>query len=389
MSAMVDEVVTDALLGQRAMAVRTQLRAILAADVAPMAAHWDQTHEFAGTSYRSIADAGLAGLLFPVELGGTGDTAVTYAMAVEEIAAVCPATSLIYMTQMHAAHPIMLSGTSEQQQRYVPGLCSGDILGSLGITEPAAGSDMAAIRTVARRDGSDYVLSGSKTFITTGDRSDITVLFATVDPSAGRRGITAFLVPGDAGGVTRGRPFTKMGMHGSTTAEIFLDAVRLPESARLGAEGSAWTLSMQSVTKSRLSAAAQGVGIARAAYIAAATVLYRDGPPEADISAQLAQMRARLLAARTLLYTTAMAIQESAEDLSSSVSSMKLLCTDTGVQIAEAACDLLGPYGDLGAYTAERCLRDAKVTQIYDGTNQIQQLIIGRDTARTFAGAQK
>lgn len=388
-AAQADEPATETMLGARQREVRTQLRDVLRDHVAARAAEWDLTHEFAGPSYQAIATAGLAGLLFPTDLGGTADNAVTYAVAVEEIAAVCPATSLIYMTQMHAAHPIQLTGTAEQQRRWIPALCDGTAYGSLAITEPEAGSDMASMRTTARRDGEHYVLSGSKTFITSGDKADVIVLFATVDKSQGRRGITAFVLPGDVPGLERGRPLHKMGMHGSSTAELFLSDVRLPLSARLGAEGGAWALSTGSVTKSRLSAAAQGVGIARAAYLAAARHLHRNGPPPDDIAARLAHLRARVLSLRTVLYASAAAIDASdgSTDISATVSSMKLLCTDGGVEVASAAADLLGPYGDLHAMRVEQFLRDSKVTQIYDGTNEIQRLIISRANARLFQEA--
>ena len=376
-----DESVAERLLDERGRQVRDQLRRVLADRVAPHVWHHDETGEFAGQRCQAIAEAGLGGLLFPAELGGTDDSAVTYAMAVAEIAAVCPATSLIYMTQMHAAYPILLMGSPEQQRTWIPRLCSAESFGSLAITEPDAGSDVAALRTTARRDGQDYVLRGSKTFITNGDVADILIVFATVDRTAGRRGITAFLVPGDAPGLTRGRPLRKMGMHGSSTAELFLDEVRVPEAARLGGEGEGWLLSMRSVVKSRLSAAAQGVGIATRAYQLASSLSSVDGQVDQAAAFDLADMRTRLLTGRLLLYATAAAIDAGLENLTAQVSAMKLWCTDLGVWMADRACDLLGPRGDLAGCEVERLLRDAKVTQIYDGTNEIQRLIISRDTS--------
>ncbi|MGY1806985.1 acyl-CoA dehydrogenase family protein [Blastococcus sp. SYSU D00669] len=379
-----EESVPETLLDDRTREVRARLRTVLATSVAPRAAHWDETGEFAGPSCRALADAGLGGLLFPRELGGSGDTSLTYAVAVAEIAEHCPATSLIYMTQMHAGYPVLLEGTPEQQRRWIPRLASAESFGSLAITEPDAGSDVASMRTVAVRHGRGYRLNGSKTFITNGDVADVIVVFATVDRTAGRRGITAFLVPGHTPGLTRGQGLQKMGMHGSSTAELFLDDVHVPETARLGDEGEGWLISMRSVVKSRLSAAAQGVGIATRAYRVAAHVAHTDGTPDQSAAFALADMRTRLLTGRTLLYATARAIDGDAPGLAAQVSATKLWCTDLAVDLADRACDLLGVHGDLADGEVERLLRDAKVTQIYDGTNEIQRLIISRDTAATY-----
>lgn len=381
-----DETVTDALLDDHVRKLRTRLRETLAADVTPHAARYDRTGAFAGPSYQHLARAGLAGLLFPAEYGGTADGTVAYAMAVEEIAAACAATSLIYMTQTHAAYPVLLAGSAEQRAAHIPGLCSGALYGSLAVTEPDAGSDVADLRTTARRDGDGYVLDGAKTFITNGDVADVIVVFATVDRTAGRRGVTAFLVPGSSPGLSRGRPLRKMGMHGSSTVELFFAGVRLSAAARLGAEGGGWPISMRAVTKSRISAAAQGVGLGTAAYTATAGLLHGRGPVPPDVAFRLAGMRARLVAARALLYATAAAVDRHPDgDHTAGVSAVKLVATDLGVALADEACALLGPDGDREDLGVERLLRDAKVTQIYDGTNEIQRLIIARDTARRFA----
>ncbi|MDG4834317.1 acyl-CoA dehydrogenase family protein [Solwaraspora sp. WMMD1047] len=376
-----DEVTTDAFLDGRARQLRNRLRATLAASVAPGVEHRDRTGEFAGPAYQALAREGLAGVLFPAELGGTGHGTVGYAMAVEEITAVCPATSLIYMTQTHAAYPILVAGTPAQQAAYIPDLCAGTAYGSLAVTEPDAGSDVSALRTTAKPDGDGYLIDGAKTFITNGDVADVIVLFATVDPAAGRAGVTAFLVPGDAEGLSRGRPFEKMGMHGSSTVELFLDRVRVPATARLGPEGGGWPVTMRSVTKSRISAAAQGVGIATAAYAAVAGRFRAAGPIPPELGFRLAGLRSRVLAGRALLYATAAAVDRDERDSVAAVSAAKLFCTDLGVQVADEACALLGADGDRADLGVERLLRDAKVTQIYDGTNEIQRLIIARDTA--------
>lgn len=377
-----DEPVADGLLGDRERQVRDRTRHVVAEHVAPTAALRDAEHTFAHDSYQALAAAGLGGLLVPEEYGGTDDTTVAYAVAMEEIAAGCGATSLVFMTQMHAAYPILHSGSRELAREYVPGLVDGSRYGSLGVTEPSAGSDAASLRTLVTRTDEGYTLSGSKMFITTGDRADVVICFATVDPAAGRRGITAFAVDGRSQGLARGRPLSKMGMHSSTTAELTFDRTPVPTSHRLGEEGGGWAIVVSSVTKSRISAAAQGVGLARGAYAHALAGLHRlHGPavPQ-DVAARLAGMRGRILSARLMLLATARDV-DAGGGAGGSVGLMKQTCTDVGWQVAVEATALLGRHGDLAAFGAERYLRDAKVTQIYDGTNEVQRLLVARDTA--------
>lgn len=384
-----DESAADRLLDERELEVRSRVREVVAHEVAPRAAELDRTHTFAHESYQALATAGLAGLIFPRRWGGTEDTNVAYAAAMEEVTAGCAATSLVYMTQMHAAYPIWKAGTEELASRYVPGLLDGSAYGSLAITEPDAGSDVSGLSTRAvpeyvddRRSG--YRVSGSKTFITTGDRADVIVCFCTVDPSRGRDAVTALVVDGAADGLSRGRPFTKMGMHGSSTAELFLSDVRVPAGNRLGEEGEGWPIVMASVVKSRISAAAQGVGLARAAYARTLAFLRQVHgkrlPDEATFA--LASLRGEILRGRLLLLATAREVDRSESPSPGQIGMMKQGCTDLGWRAGVEAARILGPYGDVADVGVERCLRDAKVTQIYDGTNEVQRLLIGRDTAR-------
>ncbi|WP_106815074.1 acyl-CoA dehydrogenase family protein [Microbacterium timonense] len=381
-----DESVADALLTDREREIRALTRRVVAEEVAPRAAETDRTHEFAGQGVRALASAGLGGLVFPERFGGSGDSHVAYAVAMEEITAGCAATSLVYMTQTHAAYPILLAGSEELGQKYIPDLLAARTYGSMAITEPDAGSDVSSIRTRAARaaDGESYEISGAKTFITTGDRADVIVCFVTVDPKLGRDGVTAFVVDGDAPGVETGAPFEKMGMHGSSTAEVFLHGVPVAASQRLGGEGSGWQIVMSSVIKSRISAAAQGVGLARDAYLRTLIALHRiHGPrlPE-DITFELAQLRGDILKGRLLLLATAREVDRSAHPSTAHIAIMKQACTDLGWRTALTATGLLAAYGDLADLGVERTLRDAKVTQIYDGTNEVQRLLIARDTQR-------
>lgn len=388
MQAVADEPAADSLLTVREVEVRRQVRAVVAVDVAPRALELDLSHAFAGASYQALAQAGLAGLIFPRRWGGTDDSHVAYALAVEEIAAGCPATSLVYMTQMHAAYPIWKAGADELAAQLIPGLLDGSAYGSLAITEPDAGSDAASLKTraTAHQVGGQidwYSISGSKTFITTGDRADVIVCFTTVDPGRGRAAVTAFVVTGDTPGLVRGLPFEKMGMHGSSTAELFLSDAVVPVAHRLGGEGEGWRLLTDSVVKSRISAAAQGVGIARAAYLRTLAALDHQfqGSMPADATAALAEMRGDLLRGRLLLLTIAREVDTWERPSPGQIAIMKQSCTDLGVRVSTAATRLLGPLGDSVEIGVERCFRDAKVTQIYDGTNELQRLLIGRDTA--------
>lgn len=388
LSGIFDERASDYLLTADELEVRAAVREVCRTEVAPRAAEADEKDTFVAESYRALAQAGLGGVSFPRTLGGRGGSTVAYGVAMEEIAAVCGATSLVYMTQTHAAYPLSLNASEELQTRLIPPLLEGRAFGSMAISEPESGSDAASMRMTARREGDHYVLSGSKTFITTGSHADIIVVFATVDPSAGHRGITAFVVETPCDGLTAGRPFEKMGMHGSPTAELFFDEVVVPLAHRLGDEGSGWLLMLRAVMKSRVSAAAQGIGLARGALTQALVGAARLGLELSDVDrARLAQFRTELVEARLLTYATARVIDECpGEVMSGEAGMMKLAGTDLAMNAALFAAELLGPAGDFADLGVERFLRDAKVTQIYDGTNEIQRLLIARDfAARTKA----
>ncbi|NIH80295.1 acyl-CoA dehydrogenase family protein [Amycolatopsis viridis] len=386
--ASLDEPAADAALTPREREVRDRTREVVAAEVAPRAAILDATHAFAHEGVQALARAGLCGLLFPEHLGGSGDSTVAYAVAMEEVTAGCAATSLVFMTQTHAAYPILLAGTDDLRQRYIPGLLDASRYGSLAITEPDAGSDVASLKTTATETPDGWSITGQKTFITTGDKADVIVCFATVDRALGRQGVTAFVIDGDRPGLTRGAPFTKMGMHGSSTAELFFDRVPVPRDNVLGEVGGGWSVVMSSVVKSRISAAAQGVGLARAAYartLAALTRLHGSRLPD-ECSFELAGLRGRILQGRLLLHAVARQVDADPRVSPGQIAIMKQSCTDLGFRAAVDAARILGPYGDLAAVGVERCLRDAKVTQIYDGTNEIQRLLIGRETTRAMEG---
>lgn len=386
MHRLLDEPAADALLTQRELEIRLRTREVVAHQVAPGSAKADATHEFAADSVLALAEANLMGLVFPEHLGGSGDSNVAYAVAMEEISAGCGATSLVFMTQMHTAYPILLAGSEELAKRHIPALLNGSKWGSLAITEPDAGSDVASLRTTATKVDGGYRISGAKTFITTGDRCDTIICFATVDRSKGRQGITAFVVDGNAEGVTRGQAFDKMGMHASSTAEVFFDSVFVPDDHMLGEPGGGWSVVMSSVVKSRISAAAQGVGLARAAYARTLHALsHKYGPRLPDeLTFALATLRGKILQGRLLLLAVARQVDEDPKIAPGQIGMMKQSCTDLGWETSVECTRLLGALGDMKELGVERCLRDSKVTQIYDGTNEVQRLLIGRETNRAM-----
>ncbi len=361
------------------------LTRILRDTIEPEAARIDEQHAFPWAAIRALAAEGLGCLPMPKELGGQQSRTSVYADAVARIAAVCGSTSTVYMTQLHCAHPIHLQGTTAQHRRWIPAISSAEAIGAIALTEPDAGSDVGAMRTVARRDGDDYVVNGAKIFISNGDVADVIVLFATVDPSRGKDGITAFLIDTAAvGGCRADKPMDKLGQKGASTVALSFDDCRIPADAILGGEGEGYPLLLKSVQKSRISAAAQGVGFATGAF--EATVAYcaeRDLLSSRNRSAQdlqfaLAALRAEIYAARTMLDRVCDLVDDGDGDPTLEVSMAKLHCTALGVRVSNTCIELLGEDGDRVDLGVERRLRDAKITEIYDGTNQVQSMLIAR-----------
>ncbi len=384
----VDEPAIDLLLRPAERALRDEARELCARRIAPRAAAVDASGDFPQEQLAALADAGFGGLLTPRRYGGAGASVVAYAAVLEEVTRACAATSTVLMTQMHCAHPIELAGTDEQRSRCLPSLASGLALGALAVTEPEAGSDVASMRTTARRDGDGYVIDGAKTFITTGDRAQVIVLFAALEPADGRDAITAFLVEGEPEGLRRGTPMAKIGLRGSSTSELFFDGCRLPATALLGAERGGYALSLESVSRSRVSAAAQGVGHAVGAYEAAVAWAHHHGllggrrRDAQRVQFRLADLRSRIAAARALLLAVARLVDERPADALVDVSIAKLRATTLGVDVAGECMDLLGEEGDLARWGVERRLRDSKVAEIYDGTSEVQKMLIARDVRR-------
>jgi alkylation response protein AidB-like acyl-CoA dehydrogenase len=354
--------------------------------IEPQARPVDEGHLFPRDGINALAAAGLGVLLMPAEFGGCDAPSWVYAEAMARLSAACGATSTVYMTQLHCAHPIHLRGTRDQQKRWIPALCSADAIGAIALTEPGAGSDVASMRTTARLMGDEYVLRGGKTFISNGDVADVIVLFATLDTALGKDGITAFLLDtASLSGFQSGSPMRKLGQRGASTVELTFDDCRIPVDARLGAEGEGYPLLLDSVTKSRISAAAQGLGFAEGAYSATVGrcaelgVLSSRARGAQDLQFALASLRSEILAARSMLYSVCDKVDRSPAEAAVEVSMAKLHCTALGVRAASACVEWLGDEGDLAELGVERRLRDSKIAEIYDGTSQVQSMLIAKD----------
>ena len=353
--------------------------------IAPRAAEIDQRAEFPWDLKELLAQQDLLGTCFAEEHGGTALDTVAQCILVEELARADATTSLIPIVQKLGALPILLAGSPEQKDRYVPRLASGEWLIAFGLTEAAAGSDVAANRMRATRDGDEYRLNGSKRFITHGSVANVLTVFALTDPDAGgRKGMTAFIVETDTPGFAAPRVEHKMGIRGSPTAELTFDDVRVPLANRLGEEGEGFKIAMATLDRSRLSIAAQAVGIAQGALdasVAYAAERQQFGQRVTEfqgIQWMLADMASLTEAARQLTYAAAARVDAGAADLPYWTSSAKLVAGDTAMRVTTDAVQVLGGYGYITEYPVERMMRDAKITQLYEGTQQIQRLIVAR-----------
>jgi alkylation response protein AidB-like acyl-CoA dehydrogenase len=323
-------------------------------------------------------------LAYPEEYGGDGADTVTYAMFVEEMARVCASSALFVIISKLAMTPVMMFGSPDLQTRYVPRVAAGELQASYCLSEPDAGSDVASMSARAIRDGDNYVLRGTKAWITNAGISDLYVVFAKTDPVAGHRGISAFVVETDTPGLSIGEPELKMGMRGSPTCEIYLDDVVVPAANLIGEEGRGFTYAMGALDSSRPIIGVQALGIAQGALDAAAAYVVERrqfGQRIADfqgVQFMLADMTTQVEAARLLIYE-ACALLDAGDPRVSKVASMsKLFAADTAMRVTTDAVQLFGGAGYTKRFPVERMMRDAKLTQIYEGTNQVQRIVIAR-----------
>jgi len=364
---------------------RAAVRELAQGTVLPLAAEVDRLHRFPEEAVRAAAEAGLLGILIPREYGGAGLDALAFAICIEELAQACASTSVI--VDVHTSvgsEPIVLFGTPEQKRRWLPRLASGELLGAFALTEPAAGSDAASLQTRARRDGNGYILNGTKVFITNVGRAGMYVVFARTgeegEESVKATGVSAFLVPADAPGVRVGQIFKKMGLHGSPTGELVLEDVAVAAENRLGEEGHGFVVAMRALDSGRIGISGQALGIAQAAVDESRALLAGRGREQGD-DFLLADMATRLESARLLAYHAAW-LCSSGRRFTREASMAKLHCTDTAMQLAIDALQIAGEEGAVSGSPFERHVRDAKALQIYEGSNQVQRIVIAREMLR-------
>src|SRR5512132_1191111 len=367
--------------------IRELVRTLARERIAPRAAEIDESHEFPWDVVEVYREHGIFGLFFGEDFGGTGTGTLLSLIAIEEVSKVCATSGLILAAQELGSLGLKLAGTAEQQQRYLPRLASGEWLCAYALTEAGSGSDSAAMRSAARRDGDDFVLDGTKRFITNAGVAQLYTVFAKTDPDGGHAGISAFVVEADTRGFEVARLEPKMGIAGSTTGELVFEDCRVPAANLLGEEGEGFRIAMRILDRSRPGVAAQGLGIAQGATDYAleyARTRETMGKPIGEhqlVAAMLADMETKCEAARGLLYKFGAAVDEGIDgpELTKLSAMTKLYCTDVAMEVTTEAVQVLGGYGYISEYPLERMMRDAKITQIYEGTNQIQRLVIARE----------
>ena len=363
--------------------MRKMVRDFARTEITPFIEKMEQGH-FPREILTKMGDLGLMGIPIPEQYGGSGMDFISYIIAINELSKVSATIGVILSVHTSVGtNPIVYFGTEEQKQKYVPKLASGEYLGAFCLTEPSAGSDAAGIKTRAIKDGEDYLLTGSKIFITNGGEADVYIVFAVTDPSAGSKGITAFIVEKNTPGFIVGKDEHKMGLHGSRTVALTFENMRVPEKNILGKEGDGLKIALGNLDVGRIGIAAQALGIAEAALEAAVTYAagrYQFGKPIArqqGIGFKLADMATAVEAARLLVYRAA-DLRAKGKSCSIEASMAKLFASKTAVEVTTEAIQVFGGYGYTEDYPVERYFRDAKITEIYEGTSEIQKIVISK-----------
>jgi alkylation response protein AidB-like acyl-CoA dehydrogenase len=372
-------------LPQEFLDFRDTIRQMVRERVAPRAAEIDEKAEYPRDIRELFAEHDLFGLPLDIEHGGTGTGALMLNIAIEEVAKACASSALMLMVQELGTLPIKLFGSDELKQRILPRCAAGEWTPAFALSEPDAGSDPGGMRTRAVRDGDEWVIEGTKNWITNLGIADFYICFAVTDPGAGHsHGISAFVVEADTPGFSVGKLEHKMGIRGSPTGQPIFDGCRVPAANLIGAEGEGFKVAMSTLDRSRLGVAAQAVGIAQGAtdYAAGYAKERRQfGKPIAafqGIQFKLADMESKTAAARELLYSACAKVDALDADMGKYSSMAKLIASDTAMWVTTEAVQVLGGYGYVAEYPVERMMRDAKITQIYEGTNEIQRLVIAR-----------
>ncbi|MFO1332427.1 MAG: acyl-CoA dehydrogenase family protein [Rubrivivax sp.] len=372
------------LLSEDHVAVQDAVRAFVQAEIAPKAAAWDKNHHFPKAELRGLADLGCYGVAVPTEWDGAGLDYLALAIILEEIAAGDGATStVVSVNNCPVCSILMAFANADQKERFLKPLARGDMLGAFCLTEPHVGSEAGGLRTTAVRDGGDYVLNGVKQFITSGKNGDLAIVMAVTDKAAGKRGISAFIVPTNTPGYTVARIEDKMGQHASDTAQILFDDCRVPAQNLLVEEGLGLKIALSGLEGGRIGIASQSVGMARAAFDAALAYSKERqafGQPIFNHQAlqfKLAEMATQIEAARQLIHHAA-SLKDAGRPCLKEAAMAKLFASEMAEAVCSAAIQVFGGYGYVSDFPVERIYRDVRVTQIYEGTSEVQKILIGR-----------
>jgi alkylation response protein AidB-like acyl-CoA dehydrogenase len=373
----------DALFGEEYGSLRESVRALAEKKIAPFAHDVDEAARFPQEAFEALQAADLAAAHVPEEFGGQGADSLAAVIIIEEVARVCGSSSLIPAVNKLGSVPLLIAGSSEQKKKYLTQLAKGSGF-SYCLSESEAGSDAAAMKTRATKDGNNWVLTGSKKWISNAGFSQFYTVLAQTDPSLGAKGITAFIVEKSDAGVSFGAHEKKMGFKGSPTREVYFDSVTISDDRRLGEIGSGFALAMQTLDHTRITIAAQALGIAQGAFEVAEKYAHERkqfGKEIFDfqgVQFMLADMAMNIAAARQLTYAAAVKSERGEKDLTFFSAAAKCFATDVAMKVTTDAVQVLGGYGYVSDYPVERMMRDAKLTQIYEGTNQIQRVVMAR-----------
>lgn len=360
--------------------------------IAPVARELDESEEFPYEIMKILADSDLFGVYIPEQYGGLGGGIMEQCLVVEELSRACAGVAVSYAASGLGCTPILLFGSEEQKRKYVPDIAAGKKLAAFALTEANAGSDVSGIQTTAVKDGDYYILNGTKQWITNGGEADIYVVLAVTDKNRGSRGFSAFIVEKGTPGLSFGKKEKKLGIRASATREVIFNDCRIPKENLLGKEGMGFIIAMKNFDRTRPGIGAQAVGIAQGALDYAvnyARQRHQFGQPISSFQAiqhMLADMATQIEAARALVYSTARMIDAGVKDFSKESSMAKVFASDVAMKVTTDAVQILGGYGYMRDYPVEKMMRDAKITQIYEGTNQIQRNIIALELIKQYAG---
>ncbi len=384
----------DYLLTEEQVMIRDLARQIAVEKIVPVRAELDEQNKFPSEIMKHMAQADLFGIFIPEEYGGLGKKSLELCIAVEELSKACVGVSTSYAANALGTYPILLYGSDGQKKKYLPDIAAGKRYVAFGLTEANAGSDAGGIQTTARLDGNEYVLNGTKQWITNGGEAEIYTIIAITDKSKGARGASVFIVEKGTPGFTFGKKENKMGIRASSTTELIFNNCRIPKENIISKEGMGFIVAMKTLDSSRTGVGAQGVGVAQGAIdeaIQFAKQRIQFGQPVASFQAvqhMLADMQTQTEAARSLVYSAARYIDSGAKDVSRASAMAKLFATDVAMKVTTDAVQIMGGSGYMKEYPVEKMMRDAKILQIYEGTNQIQRNVIALDMIKAAAKAK-